>query len=207
MKKLFLLLLSAGLLGACSSQSQPETSTGMTEQSATSQSSSVRSSEVATTETSTSFTQKTSGDTVVTSQPLTAENAIQRYQAAYPNTEIETLELDRETGEGIWTIEGFGGQEEYTLKLKEANGAVLQEYHETDDDNDEEKLNLENLLSIEAATQIAQDQVSGTVIKWSLETDDGVTYWEVSLQADGDDDHEVKIDSQTGAVLETDLDD
>ena len=71
----------------------------------------------------------------------------------------------------------------------------------------EDKLNIDNLLSIEKVSEIATENVgSGKATEWSLDKDMGITYWEVKV-FDGQKETEVKINAQSGDVLETETDD
>ncbi len=68
----------------------------------------------------------------------------------------------------------------------------------------EDGLVLNKLLTLKEATKRAEKAVgSGRATKWSLEHDDGITYWEVSVKAPHHE-REVKLVAATGKILEID---
>ncbi|HRL52288.1 MAG TPA: PepSY domain-containing protein, partial [Enterococcus aquimarinus] len=70
-----------------------------------------------------------------------------------------------------------------------------------------EALDLEGVISIEEASQIALDAVgSGEVTDLDLERELSVTYWKVTIE-DGRKEFEVSIDARTKEVLTTERDD
>ena len=97
---------------------------------------------------------------------------------------------DPETGE-------TSREEQQTLDKDEQNAA----YRES------EALDLEGVISIEEASQIALDAVgSGEVTDLDLERELSVTYWKVTIE-DGRKEFEVSIDARTKEVLTTERDD
>ena len=74
--------------------------------------------------------------------------------------------------------------------------------------DDDEKIELESVsVTIASAMDIALEQVPGTVIGAELEHEDDVTVWEVEVMGADNQEVEVLIDAQTGAVLEVEVDD
>ncbi|MGX7202445.1 lysis protein [Enterococcus plantarum] len=145
---------------------------------------------------------------------VSVEDAIKAYNEAYPNTSITSLELDPSFGVYYYEIKGVDDFKEYEVKINAETGDLKKDREETLDEDEQngvektnESLDLKNIKSLEDVSKIAQDSVGeGTAIEWSLERDLSVTYWEVKVQT-GNKEMTVKINAQTGDVLEKKLDD
>ena len=62
-------------------------------------------------------------------------------------------------------------------------------------------------MSIEKAAEIAVQQVGGgTATDWDLDKDLGITFWEVTVE-NNQQETTVKMNAQTGEILETEVDD
>lgn len=158
--------------------------------------------------TSNSTTKKTS------QRKVSVEDAIKAYNEAYPNTSITSLDLDPSFGIYYYEIKGVDDSKEYEVKINAETGELKKEREETLDQDEQngvekknEALELKGILSIEDVSKIAEDSVGeGTANEWSLERDLSLTYWEVKVQT-GNKEMTVKINAQTGDVLEKELDD
>lgn len=159
-------------------------------------------------DTSNSTTKKTS------QRKVSVEDAIKAYNEAYPNTSITSLDLDPSFGIYYYEIKGVDDSKEYEVKINAETGELKKEREETLDQDEQngvekknEALELKDILSIEDVSKIAEDSVGeGTANEWSLERDLSLTYWEVKVQT-GNKEMTVKINAQTGDVLEKELDD
>jgi len=201
LKKIIILGLSAALLGGlagCSTNSDDSNS-----------SSSSTNSQV-TTQTSQS---QASSDTN-TNVKVSVEDAIKAYKEAYPDSDITSIDLDSSFGSYLYKIEGVDDNKEYEVRVNADTKEISKEREEELDTEDrsgvkrnEDKLNLENLLSIDKVSDIATKHVgAGKATDWSLDKDLGTTYWEVKVM-DGQKETEVKVDAQSGDVLESETDD
>ncbi|OTN89274.1 hypothetical protein A5819_001766 [Enterococcus sp. 7E2_DIV0204] len=158
--------------------------------------------------TSNSTTKKTS------QRKVSVEDAIKAYNEAYPNTSITSLDLDPSFGIYYYEIKGVDDSKEYEVKINAETGELKKEREETLDQDEQngvekknEALELKGILSIEDVSKIAEDSVGeGTANEWALERDLSLTYWEVKVQT-GNKEMTVKINAQTGDVLEKELDD
>lgn len=159
-------------------------------------------------DTSNSNTKKTS------QRKVSAEGAIKAYNEAYPNTSITSLDLDPSFGIYYYEIKGVDDSKEYEVKINAETGELKKEREETLDQDEQngvekknEALELKGILSIEDVSKIAEDSVGeGTANEWSLERDLSLTYWEVKVQTSNKE-ITVKINAQTGDILEKELDD
>ncbi|OJG98514.1 hypothetical protein RV18_GL002937 [Enterococcus termitis] len=145
---------------------------------------------------------------------VTLEEAIKAYQEAYPDTVITSLDLDPSFGTYYYEIKGVDDSKEYEVKINAETKELKKEREETldrDEQNGVEKeneaLDLTKLKSLDDISKIAVDNVGeGQAVEWSLEKELSTTYWEVKVQS-GKQEVSVKINAQTGVVLEKELDD
>ena len=199
MKKIIILGLSVALLGGlagCNSDSDDSNSSSSTSEKTTQTSKSQASNE-----TNTNF-------------KVSVEDAIKAYQEAYPDSDITSIDLETSFGSYLYKIEGVDDNKEYEVRVNADTKEVSKEREEELDMEDkegvkrkEDKLDLENLISIEKVSDIATKHVgAGKATDWSLDKDLGTTYWEVKVM-DGQKETEVKVDAQSGDILESETDD
>lgn len=158
-------------------------------------------------------TPATSNQGAQTQPEVSVAEAIAIFQKEYPETDITSLDIDTSFGKWVYKIEGMDDLKEYDLKIDASTKAIL-EREEDQLDKDEqngvkrqaEKLDLSNLLPLDKITKIALEQTQGgQVTDWDLDRDLGVTHWEVDVE-NGKQEATVKINAQTGDVLEVELD-
>ncbi|MGX7058497.1 PepSY domain-containing protein [Vagococcus humatus] len=160
---------------------------------------------------------------VVTEQNITQDNgkgevtvseAIDLYQKTYPNSDIIKLELDNSFGKIQYKIEGVDDIKEYTVKVDGETKKVDTEKEEALDTDErdgqkrqQEKIDVTELKSLTEISEIAEKEVGkGQADEWELEQKLGITYWEVTVK-NGLKDTSVKINAQTGEVLEVEQED
>jgi len=134
------------------------------------------------------------------------ENARQIYreEVGGQNVSIEEIELDDDDGDYIYEIQGYSGNTEYDVDIDAESGEILETDSDEEDNNDEEVLNLENIITPQEAMQSALEQSgSGYVNAWTLDVDDGNQAYDVEIE-DGSDQY---VDSETGEILASDNDD
>ncbi|MGG5338869.1 hypothetical protein IGJ48_001564 [Enterococcus pernyi] len=145
---------------------------------------------------------------------VSADRAIELFQKKYPDAAITSLELDSDWGSYFYKIEGVDDQNEYSVKINamdEKLEAENPEQLDRDEQNGKKKsedgLDVSNLISIEEAGKIAVEKVgAGTATDWDLDKELGTTYWDVKVK-NGNQTTNVKINSQTGEVLSSEIDD
>lgn len=142
---------------------------------------------------------------------VSTEDAIQRYREAYPDTDITSISLEYKLGRPIYQIEGVDDTKEYELTINADTNDILQQQDENLDQDDqnkrqEEALQLDGILNADKIAEIAHSNARGDVVEMELTKDLGTTYWEVKLE-DGKLETELKIDAQTGNILEKEQDD
>lgn len=143
---------------------------------------------------------------------VTLDEAIQVFQETHPDSDITSIELDTSFGNYFYKITGVDDTYEYELRIDGKTKEVSnqsQEKLDSDEQNGvarQEKLDLTDLISIEKASAIAVNEIgSGEATDWDLDQEMSVTYWEVKVK-DGLKDYQVKINAQTGAVIESEKD-
>ncbi|HCE12984.1 PepSY domain-containing protein [Enterococcus sp.] len=208
MKKttIFMGIAFLGLLAGCT-QNTTQSSTAQSTDSSTSTAMS----------TADSTEQSTSSEAANTTGELpsvTVDEAIQIFQDTYPDAVVTSLELDTTFGNYFYKIEGVDDTNEYELTIDAETKAVSDERTEkldADEQNGvkkaEDQLNTQDLLSLTEISDIAVQEVGGgEATDWDLDKEMNVTYWEVKVQ-EGNTKTNVKINAQTGEVLETEIDD
>lgn len=208
MKKttIFMGIAFLGLLAGCT-QNTTQSSTAQSTDSSTSTAMS----------TADSTEQSTSSEAANTTGELpsvTVDEAIQIFQDTYPDAVVTSLELDTTFGNYFYKIEGVDDTNEYELTIDAETKAVSDERTEkldADEQNGvkkaEDQLNTQDLLSLTEISDIAVHEVGGgEATDWDLDKEMNVTYWEVKVQ-EGNTKTNVKINAQTGEVLETEIDD
>lgn len=145
---------------------------------------------------------------------VTVEEAIKTYQETYPDSDITSIELETSFGKYSYKIEGVDDEREYEVQVNANTKEVSKDSAENLDSEDKDgvkrnadKLDLENLLSVERAAEIAAKKAGGgKAEEWQLGKELGTTYWEVKV-VDGHKETDVKLDAKSGEVLETEIDD
>lgn len=147
---------------------------------------------------------------------VSVADAIAFYQEKHPNTDITSLELelDKSLGNYVYKIDGMDDNTEYELKFDAETKNVYHDRSEMLDYDEQngveranEKLDLSNILDLQAATQAAQKEAgSGTIESWELDRSLGTTYWEVKFRVNNQEVN-VKLNAQNGTILEKEVDD
>ncbi|MGX6962901.1 PepSY domain-containing protein [Vagococcus xieshaowenii] len=144
---------------------------------------------------------------------ISLDDAIAIYQKEMPNTDITSISIDSSFKNYYYEISGMDDNNEYELKISVDTGDVSDKRDEKldrDEQNgvkrNEEKLTFDHLKPLDELTELAVKQVGGgQATDWSLEKDLSVTYWEIKVE-NGKQKHEVKINAETGDILETEQD-
>lgn len=201
MKKIILtaVLLSAFTLAGCSNQEQNPAPSDTSSSSSTAASSSAVTSDT------------NQSKVALINLKVSTQDAIQRYQEVYPDTDITSISLEYKLGNPLYQIEGVDDTKEYELSINADTSEIVQQKDENLDNDDQNKrqedaLQLDGILSADEVAEIAQSNAQGRVEEMELTKDLGTTYWEVKLK-DGRNETELKIDAQSGDILEQEQDD
>ncbi|GAA3010829.1 PepSY domain-containing protein [Tetragenococcus solitarius] len=145
---------------------------------------------------------------------VSVADAIQIYQDELPDTDITEINLERSNGKYYYEVEGLDDDTEYELRIDAKNENTEKQETEKLDTNEQDgkkraqdKVDLTKLLSIQEAAKIATDEAGGgEAVDWKLDKDLKITYWEVEVKK-GHNEVEVKINAQSGEVLEVNEED
>lgn len=141
------------------------------------------------------------------------DTAIKKFLKKFPETSITSIELEQAFDDYFYEIQGVDDHSEYSLKINATSGEIGQ--LETDTLDFEERngraqandtLEVNQLISIEEVSNIAEQAGGGVATKWSLEKELSTTYWEVVVRTSSGL-VDVKIDSKNGNILELDKED
>lgn len=206
-RKLTLLaLISTGILGACGTDSSTDTNE---EQNSSAPESSMSSqaddaSSESANESSSTNSESTQG---ISEQEfdITLDDAIQIYHDTHPNSSIESIEFDEDNGKYEYDFDGFDDSTEYELTIDASSGEAIDKNTDNDDENDNNALNLDNIVSPQEAMTAALEEVnSGYVDSWHLDTENGATVYEINIENSQDDDDDVIINAETGEFMKRD---
>lgn len=152
-------------------------------------------------------TEQSQNTTGTASINLSQEDAINKFNEKYGSKSIKEIELEQKKNSYVYEVEGFDSQNEYKVKIDASNGNILKAKSEKlDSDDKEQALDLNNVMTREQATQLAQTQVTGQPVEWSLEMDDNQPIWKVEFE-NGDKDIKVKIDARNQKILKVKTED
>ncbi|MBI1714417.1 Peptidase propeptide and YPEB domain-containing protein [Lactobacillus crispatus] len=152
-------------------------------------------------------TEQNQSNTGTASINLSQEDAVNKFYEKYGSKSIKEIELEQKKNSYVYEIEGFDSQNEYKVKIDASNGNILKaESEKLDSDDEAQALDLNNMMTREQATQLAQTQVSGQPVEWSLEMDDDQPIWKVEFE-DGGKKTEVEIDAKNQKIIKTETED
>lgn len=130
---------------------------------------------------------------------VTLDQAIETFRETFgEDVNIDEIELDSDFDTYAYRMSGWDTENEYELKIDADTGDVLDEQSEPNDDT-EDALNLEGIITPAEAMEIAVTESGSDVVKeWTLEEDDGMTVYEVDIENSDD----ITLDAATGNVVD-----
>ncbi len=135
---------------------------------------------------------------------ITMAEALDVYWADYPDAQIEEVDFDDDrTHEWTYEITGVYENREYEVEINALTGEIIK-VDEDDADTDEEYLDFDTIIDPQEAIDIATAELSADAIfdGWHLDMDDNRPEYEVDFE--GADHRDVKINAETGDVIEID---
>lgn len=145
---------------------------------------------------------------------LSVEEALSIYVENYPSKTVTSLNLNKQNGTYRYYIEGVDDNRKYPLKVDAETGAYSSLRNELLDHDERagykkrsEALNTDKILSLERVNDIVSKETgSEKSEEWDLESDLGITYWEVKTRI-YEEEITVKINAKNGKVLDVDRED
>lgn len=222
-KKILLGIVSIAtlaFLGACGNGMTKDTSTNMTNQ-ASSSIASVNNDQSAASSTSASANSESNSSISSTSSLLnqtfkvSLDDAIQLFLAEHIDTVITSIEFDQNFGVYGYKIEGVDNTKDYELFIDANTKEVSREREELLDYEDangvakkNDALTLDKIISPKKAMETAflETNKQGDITEWKLSQEVQTTFYEVTIR-NGTNETEVKINSVSGTLLQTEQDD
>ena len=130
---------------------------------------------------------------------VSLDDAVQTFRDTFgENVNIDQIEFDDDDGQYYYEIQGWEGQNEYELEINAETADIREESTETDDDPEEDILEIENYITPEEAMNAAVEASTTDVVEsWSLEIENGRPVYDIDLEGAND----VDIDAETGEVI------
>lgn len=134
----------------------------------------------------------------------TIEDAIKKAQSNFDG-QLTDIGLERENNKWVYKIELESDSEEYDVSYDVNTLDIIEEEKESEnDDEDNEYFKYEDLITFDEAITTAKSEVHGKATEISTDFDDGVLYYEVSIQNQNGEDVDVIIDAKSGETVEID---
>ena len=134
----------------------------------------------------------------------TIEDAIKKAQSNF-DRQLTDIGLERENNKWVYKIELESDSEEYDVSYDVNTLDIIEEEKDSEnDDEDNEYFKYEDLITFDEAITTAKSEVNGKATEISTDFDDGVLYYEVSIQNQNGEDVDVIIDAKSGETVEID---
>lgn len=144
---------------------------------------------------------------VKTVDVMSLSEATNMYYDTFPNSNVSSLKLKQDGSAFTYKIKGFDDDNSYELKIDGVGKTeISHDSKEKDSDNkkiEKEKLQLNDIISINKATDIAEKEINkGNAKEWSLKTDKSSKepIWKVEVKS-GMKEKDVKINAISGDVI------
>lgn len=192
-------VLLVGVLSACSFNDDKDTSSSNSSKETTS---------------SKSNNDKSSSDSLQNkSFDMSYEDAVKAFKDKHSDAEISSVELEKNLGKYIYKVEGISNDNEYEMKFNaETKEELADETDKLDKEDtggvekENEKISLDGIKSPKEAMDKAVSEQAGDVTSWKIERELDTTYYEVTVKQ-GNNKYEIKLNSKTLDVLQTEQDD
>lgn len=144
----------------------------------------------------------------ITNPTVSMKEAVDTFLEAYPDANIESIDLDSGFGGLHYKIDGFDSANEYEAVIDAETKEMKVNEVEANRDR-EEALDFSNIIepneAIEKAS--AKDEVNGfTPTGWSLEVENGKSQYSIEYKKNADE-IEIKVDATTGEILKVEMND
>ena len=134
----------------------------------------------------------------------TIEDAIKKAQSNFDG-QLTDIGLERENNKWVYKIELESDSEEYDVSYDVNTLDIIEEEKDSENDDEyNEYFKYEDLITFDEAITTAKSEVNGKATEISTDFDDGVLYYEVSIQNQNGEDVDVIIDAKSGETVEID---
>lgn len=144
---------------------------------------------------------------------MSYEDAVSAFKDKHSDAEISGVELEKNLGKYVYTVEGISNDNEYEMKFNaETKEQMSDETDKLDQEDaggvekENEKLNLDGIKTPKEAMDKAISSQAGDVTSWNIERELDTTYYEVTVKQDNNK-YDIKLNAKTLEVLQTEQDD
>lgn len=144
---------------------------------------------------------------------MSYEDAVSAFKDKHSDAEISGVELEKNLGKYVYTVEGISNDNEYEMKFNaETKEQMSDETDKLDQEDaggvekENEKLNLNGIKTPKEAMDKAISSQAGDVTSWNIERELDTTYYEVTVKQDNNK-YDIKLNAKTLEVLQTEQDD
>ncbi|MHC5293045.1 PepSY domain-containing protein [Listeria welshimeri] len=144
---------------------------------------------------------------------MSYEDAVSAFKDKHSDAEISGVELEKNLGKYVYTIEGISNDNEYEMKFNaETKEQMSDETDKLDQEDaggvekENEKLNIDGIKTPKEAMDKAISSQAGDVTSWNIERELDTTYYEVTVKQDNNK-YDIKLNAKTLEVLQTEQDD
>lgn len=146
----------------------------------------------------------------LTGLKVSLEEAVDKYQETYPDTDITSVELDSKLGDVYYKVKGRDDDREYeisvnaeTQEIKKGRDEKIDAEEQGKEQREAESLDLAKVMNPEEAIKIAEKEVgTGHAAEAELDKELSITFWNIKIK-DGLKEINVKVNAVSGEVLET----
>lgn len=144
---------------------------------------------------------------------MSYEDAVSAFKDKHSDAEISGVELEKNLGKYVYTVDGISNENEYEMKFNaETKEQMSDETDKLDQEDaggvekENEKLNLDGIKTPKEAMDKAISSQAGDVTSWNIERELDTTYYEVTVKQDNNK-YDIKLNAKTLEVLQTEQDD
>ncbi|MBC1693277.1 PepSY domain-containing protein [Listeria welshimeri] len=144
---------------------------------------------------------------------MSYEDAVSAFKDKHSDAEISGVELEKNLGKYVYTVDGISNDNEYEMKFNaETKEQMSDETDKLDQEDaggvekENEKLNLNGIKTPKEAMDKAISSQAGDVTSWNIERELDTTYYEVTVKQDNNK-YDIKLNAKTLEVLQTEQDD
>ncbi|MBF2356234.1 PepSY domain-containing protein [Listeria welshimeri] len=144
---------------------------------------------------------------------MSYEDAVSAFKDKHSDAEISGVELEKNLGKYVYTIDGISNDNEYEMKFNAETKEQMSDETDRLDQEDaggvekeNEKLNLDGIKTPKEAMDKAISSQAGDVTSWNIERELDTTYYEVTVKQDNNK-YDIKLNAKTLEVLQTEQDD
>lgn len=144
---------------------------------------------------------------------MSYEDAVSAFKDKHSDAEISGVELEKNLGKYVYTVDGISNDNEYKMKFNaETKEQMSDETDKLDQEDaggvekENEKLNLDGIKTPKEAMDKAISSQAGDVTSWNIERELDTTYYEVTVKQDNNK-YDIKLNAKTLEVLQTEQDD